>query len=383
MVKCPKCGKENLDDMKFCGYCGSLLEPEQIPEVQITPKEKKSLNKTAIMALAGVLVAGIVSVAVCLNSNLYKYAKAEKAMQEGNYAAAAEGFGAIKEYKNSEELYVKNTYQNAKKLLDENEYEKARIAFSEISEYEDASVLLDECAHLVDVQNDVTAPVISGIEDGVVIEAKFEEAFNLKNYLHEIVAITDDVSGGITEYSISPANDIYDAATGIIDTTKPGEHEFIISAKDEAGNKDSASIIVKIDDTIYVTEENKYPILCDNEEFGTYKLKSLFHGRKDGVNGYIWEIDIQNQYPETIYTYIGVCYINDYKVESYYNIDSIATNKKGTMTSYIYDEDLDENTSEFEYIEARFVIKRSEHGFASMDETIYSRPIIINKEVFS
>lgn len=380
MIECPKCGKSLFDDMKYCGYCGSPLVELSVENAEI--KKKKGINKPLLFSMVGLILAGIIGAGIFFNSDYYKYSNAEKALNAKNYTLAAEILGDIRDYKDADSLYSLSMYENAKQLMSSGQYETAQAFLAEIPNYEDSATLHNDCTHMIAIQNDVTAPVIKGMESGAVIEAKYEEEFNLMNYLHKTISVSDDVSGEITEFIVTSTSDAYNTATGDVDTENAGTHNFSLSVLDEAGNKSSVDFSIEIDNTIYISKDNPNPVLCDNEKFGIYTLKSLYHGYKDGVNGYIMEIDIENKYANAVYSYIGACYINDYKVQGYFNIGSIASDKKGTMRCYIYDDDLDDNTSEFDYIEATFVIKRFEHGLAAMDETIFSRPVIISKDAF-
>lgn len=378
MIECPKCGKNLPDDMKYCGYCGSLLT-----EVSVNspiPQKKKGINKAVLFSLAGVVIVGAVGIGVYLNSDSYKYSNAEKAYSEGNYAQAANILGNIKDYKDADRLYSVCMYENANELMSSGQYESAQSVLSQILDYEDSSELYDDCTHRIAIQNDITAPVISGMESGAVIEAKYEEEFNLMNYLHKTISVSDEVSGEITEYAVSTTSDVYDATTGKVDTEKAGTHEFTLSVRDEAGNGASLNFNIEIDNTIYITKENRTPVLCDNEEFGIYELNSIYYGSKNGEKGYIMEISIENNHTDNVHAYIGRCYINDYKVASYYWLDSIAPQKKGTMGCYIDKDDLDNDTTEFEYIEAEFII--CEGGYWDTDNVIFERPVVIYQDAF-
>ena len=50
-IKCPKCGAENPDTLKFCGECGTkLLPPENIEVTKTAETPKKELTTGATFA---------------------------------------------------------------------------------------------------------------------------------------------------------------------------------------------------------------------------------------------------------------------------------------------------------------------------------------------
>lgn len=63
---CKCCGKEIIDDAKFCYYCGTCVKPEELPEL-----EKSKKNTVAYVGLVISLL--MLTIGFILNIVIYKY----------------------------------------------------------------------------------------------------------------------------------------------------------------------------------------------------------------------------------------------------------------------------------------------------------------------
>ncbi len=318
------------------------------------------------------------------SEELYKscmYNKGKALIDAGTLSEAADVFSAIIDYKDSKELYSSCIYSQGQKYIRENNYTEAQMCFEKISDYKDASDMAQECGHIIDVKNDKTAPNIIGITEGEVLEIQFNEEYNLKDYLNKNVSVTDDVSGEITDYKINTESTIYDPDNGKIDTKKDGTFSFSLVAADEAENKASVNFSVHIDALLRITADTEFPLVMYDGELGKYTLESIIH-YKDWMDapglseGYYFTIEVYNGYEETVDSYFGRAYINDYRTPVYHKTTfTVAPGKKGLQSSYIEDEDLDEHTKDFEQIEIEFAVENEKD-----DEELFVRPVVVDKD---
>ena len=218
---------------------------------------------------------------------------------------------------NSEKSY----YDKGVKAQENENYEEAIEYLKQAGDYEDAEERLKECEHLKDIENDTTPPVISGIEEGAVIEVEYGQDFNLENYLNEAMVIEDDISGILTQYSFSISNQIMSANSADIDTTKGGEYPVALSISDEAGNESKVNFVLKIKG-LHVSKENPNPVIYKGE-YGKVILSDIRYGREAGVQGYHFTFDIENRTQTDMAVSLGDAYINNIKISAYTDITSI------------------------------------------------------------
>ena len=335
--------------------------------------------KKRIVTILTVCMCSLLFISGC-SSKSGQYDKAKELMNNGQYAEAAEIFTAITDYEDSKELYNSCMYSQGTALMNEGNYSGAKECFESIPDYEDASELIAECEHQIAVKNDTTAPVISGVNEGEIIEAKFNEDFNLKDYLAGIVKVEDDISESV-EYKITTSSKIYDPDNGKIDTLQDGSFDFSINSSDEAGNKSTVNFQVYIDATLYITAETEFPVVLYSNELGEYYLNSVKHysdweSAPDYLEGYYLQIEMMNGMDVDALCYFGKAYLNDYRVPVYTDSSKpIAPGKKGIINSHIYDDDITESMQGFEKIECSFMI-------ADEDKNVFfERPVVIDSSV--
>lgn len=308
-----------------------------------------------------------------------QYNKAKDLMENGQFSEAANIFSSITDYEDSQDLYNSCVYSQGTELMEEDNYTDAKACFESITDYKDSSELTAKCEHMITVKNDATAPTINGMNEGDTIEVKFNEDYNLKNYLDSIVTIEDDVSENL-DYSIVTSSPIYDQDNGKIDTTQDGSFDFSISTEDEAHNKTAVNFSIHIDATLYINEDTEFPVLLYDSDFGKYYLNSVkyygdWESAPDYTEGYYFEMDMENGTDKENYCYIGEAYLNDYRIGVVTDFSiMIAPGKKGVVFSYIPEEDLEEKMKGFEKIECAFFIGNAE------DEPDFRRPVVIEKD---
>lgn len=312
------------------------------------------------------------------------YNEGMELMDAGAYSEAADLFATIPEYEDAKELYSSCVYTQGQEFIENNNYTEAKECFEKIPEYKDSSELVANCEHILAVKNDKTAPVITGVSEGEVLEAKFNEEYNLKTYLDSVIKITDDVTEDLKDYSITTTASVYDPDTGEINTLQDGTYEFAIIAVDEAENKATINFSVHVDAVLHLTKDTEYPVVLYENDLGKYMLNSAIHysdweSAPDYLEGYYFEIEIENHAEVDVSATFGRAYLNDYRVPVYcYTSDIIAPGKKGIAYCAIYDEDLNEKTKNFEKIECEFIIKDRDND---KEEEIFVRPVIIDNDL--
>lgn len=381
---CPKCGKELPADMLICGYCGTRLLHSEIEKEKVTENtEEKITNanvtkqdsnphasnkKTASWKIVGIIaviavIAVIAFFAYC-NSAAGKYSKANKAIENADYSTAYGILTGIPDYKDSQRLIMLCTYEQGKAAMEAKDYQKAKELFDRILEYEDAKALSEQSAHLYDVSNDKEAPVISGIDKEVDIQSGIE--YNFKDFVSEHISISDNVSEGITDYSITCENEAFEQGTGKIDTRRAQTLEFSISAKDEAGNEAIVKTNLNIN-PIHITRDNPNPVIYDGQ-YGTVKLVSFTHGEKYGEPEYNWVFECKNMAEKRVMYYFPSTetFIKDYQVTSYYyDTPEVAPGKIGQVEFGLPDEEIPEGVGDYNQIQTLFCISypEEEHSF--------------------
>ncbi len=271
---------------------------------------------------------------------------------------------------NSEKSY----YDKGVKAQENENYEEAIEYLKQAGDYEDAEERLKECEHLKDIENDTTPPVISGIEEGAVIEVEYGQDFNLENYLNEAMVIEDDISGILTQYSFSISNQIMSANSADIDTTKGGEYPVALSISDEAGNESKVNFVLKIKG-LHVSKENPNPVIYKGE-YGKVILSDIRYGREAGVQGYHFTFDIENRTQTDMAVSLGDAYINNIKISAYTDITSIEAGRNGTMESNIREQDMTAEMEGFTQIESKIYISTN----VMFGEAYLSIPVIIDRD---
>lgn len=224
-------------------------------------------------------------------------------------------------------------------------------------------------------ERDTTPPVISGLDEGAIVEVEYGEEFNLENYLNNQLIITDDLSELAPTYSFSISDAIMNVDTADIDTTIPGEYPVVLTAADEVGNETVLHFTLKINN-LHITKENPHPVVYDGE-YGKVTLSDIRYGTEAGVTGYHFTFDIENKASSDMAAYLGDTYINDYKISAYTDISIIASGRKGSMESNIRDEDMIPEMEGFTQIDSVICISTD----PLMGDMYTSIPVIIDKDV--
>lgn len=272
---------------------------------------------------------------------------------------------------NSEKTY----YEKGVAEQEKGNYDGAVENLKQAGEYEDAKERLKECQHLKDVENDTTPPVINGIKEGAIIEVEYGQKFNLENYLSETVAIEDDVSGDLTQFSFSISEQIMNANNADIDTTQGGEYPVALSISDEAGNESVVNFVLKIK-ALHISKENPHPVIYEGE-YGKITLSDIRYGREKGVQGYHFTFNIENRTQTDMVVSLGDAYINNTKISTYTDLASIEAGRNGAMESNIRDEDMTAEMEGFTQIESKIRVSTS----VLFGETYLSIPVIIDRDV--
>lgn len=267
----------------------------------------------------------------------------------------------------------KRYYEKGVNAQENKNYEEAVENFTKAGDYKDSKDRLAECDHLNDVVNDKTAPSINGLEEKIDITCGTE--FNLNDYIAEKIRIEDNITKDIKDYSIS-SDKVYDRGSGLISTMENGEHEVIVTAKDEAGNEGELKLILSINPVV-VSKDNPEPVIYDGE-YATIKLKSFNHGEifeYSDMIGYYAEFDVENKCDEPIAVYWSMyTSINDYQVNAMYEISPIAAGKKGTAFTFFEDKNIPDEVGDFSQIDSIVCIKKdsADEGFFSIPTTFYT-----------
>ena len=310
------------------------------------------------------------------NSEKSSYNKGVKALENSLYDEAIEYFTQAGEYENSGDKIIECYYGKGVEAQNAEDYETAIDCFNKTNGYEDSNARASECQHAVDVLNDKTPPVISGIEDKINVTCG--TVFNLNDYISAKIVIEDDVTQDISDYSVS-CDEVYDRGTGNIDTTVNGEFTVNITAKDEAENNVEKSIMLSLN-PVEVSKEKPNPTIYDGE-YGVIKVKAFRHGEVyeySDINGYYVVFDVENKCEEPVEIYWSMyTSINDYQVPTYYEDMSLAPGKKGTALSYIEDKDIPEEIGNFSQIDSIVCIKRldDDKSFYRIPATFYTNAI--------
>ena len=276
------------------------------------------------------------------------------------------------------------TYQAGVLSYVRGDYESALSHFSAIPDYRDAGSLAEKSRHSLDIANDDTAPVITGIAEGGVIEVEYGSQFNLRDYLASNLFVTDAVSGDLSDYTISTSSGIYDSESGSLRTGEGGQFPFAVSAEDEAGNRAVCNFSVHIDETIRITAAEQLPFVLYDGEYGKVTLNSVVHDAPNDMDTnmeYRLEYTLENRSDQELDVWFGQCYLNGEKVDVYTSLrQSVAAAETGDGHSTIYDTDLSEAMEDFPSMELMFRIGHNAYGDP---EILFTRPVQILREAIA
>ena len=338
-----------------------------------------------LMIIASTLLIGMLISGCDQSAN--QYTEAQNLMAEESYTEAAEIFKELGDYEDSADQYNLCLYNSGTALMNDKQYEEAAAVFEQISDYEDAAEQLAYCEHEIALENDTSAPTVTGLEEGQTVEVEYNTPFNLKTYLEENISIEDDLSGEITDYQITTNSPEYNLETGELDTTVDGKSEFILTAEDEAKNKTTINFSTYVDATLHITADTEFPIIVYDGEMGTYQINSMNHysdaaSSPEYLEGYVFELELENKTEKEVNVAIGEAYLNDYRIYCYMDEQYIAPGKKGIHESVIYEEDIDEKMQDFSVIECKYAIYEPGENKGSVND-IYLRPLIIDRDAIA
>lgn len=251
------------------------------------------------------------------SNDLYKesyYNYGVELQNKQNYEEASKVFKSLSDYNDSNEHWMSCIYENGLSLKNKNKYAEALDYFSQVKGYKDSTENIEECNHLVEIQNDKTPPEIKGIDLDEIVEIDYLGSFNVKNYIDKRISIEDDISGKITEYEIEPSlEDICDEK-GNVNTSKPGCYNFNILASDEAGNITDSVLKIRIDDTVVVSSDNPSPVIFNDYDV---KLTASYFERSNmmGEKCYDMHFFIENNSDFLVEDPIYSIYVEDNPIQ--------------------------------------------------------------------
>lgn len=237
MRKCPECGnlvEESLKECNICGYpfdgteelvesndddynekdieismekaCKKEEEKERVVNEENGDEVKKTFSKKKLVLFGTIIGIAILGFVIYKTSDLGHYNSAQSAYKNKRYAEAMEEFKSLEKYKDSEKMYKK-------------------------------------AKHMVAVSKDDVAPDLENIQNS--IEIIMGEEFDGVNWCKENgVTVFDNVTQDI-KYSVDDSK---------VNTSQAGTYDFVLSAEDEAGNKQEKIIKVLVK-RIYTQEE--------------------------------------------------------------------------------------------------------------------------------
>ncbi len=296
---------------------------------------------------------------------------AARSYAEGeNYEEALQALSNIPDYKGVDNLEKEYKYNLALSLMEKKDYSSAHNFFKEIAGYNDADVQDKTCLHMIDVQNDKQAPVISGIKDS--LEVTCGTLFNIKEYLDKNIKIKDNVTKDIKEYVIKCDSDLYVKESGKVKTGAAEDLVFNISVSDEAKNTAEKNLTVSLK-PIHVTKENRNPVIYDGE-YAKITLSDFKHGDSSGEQEYQFLFEVTNKTEESLIVYLTrETFIKDYQIPSYYVVTAIAPGKTGIMESGIYDKDIPDSITDYDQIDSNVGM-----AYEDAENTLYSVPTIFD-----
>lgn len=130
-MKCPKCGKENAGNVKFCGFCGAEISVNKV-KVKENKKKKHKKRRWILLVILILLAAGMIVVRQKREKEFRKNLEtADKYLEEMDYEKAEEFYlAAISVEPKEKEPYLKLT----ELYLISGEKEKAQDILAEAKE---------------------------------------------------------------------------------------------------------------------------------------------------------------------------------------------------------------------------------------------------------
>lgn len=107
--------------------------------------KRKKKNVTIIVVASVLFVVLSIIIYIKILDPLFKYNKAEKLFENGQYLEACEIFESLGEFGDSFELVKQSQYKYATQLMNNGLYEEAISVFSALGEYEDSQSRISEC----------------------------------------------------------------------------------------------------------------------------------------------------------------------------------------------------------------------------------------------
>lgn len=127
-------------------------------------------------------------------------------------------------------------YNSAQNAYKNKQYAEAMQIFKNLGKYKDSNKMYEKAKHMDAVSKDKTQPSFKNLPEK--IEVTMGETFDGEKWCEEnSISVIDDVTTNV-KYNVDDSQ---------IDVTREGTYNFILSAKDEAGNKkeEIIEIVVK------------------------------------------------------------------------------------------------------------------------------------------
>ena len=115
---------------------------------KLKAKTKRTAKRICIAAVIVAIVIAMIPISINYIIPAAKYAQAEKALEAANYDKAIAVFTQLGEYKDADVRIQEATYGKADALLDAGSYEEATALFSSLGQYEDSKTRVKECSYL-------------------------------------------------------------------------------------------------------------------------------------------------------------------------------------------------------------------------------------------
>lgn len=154
---CPKCNNEIPEESVFCLKCGFAVSGTASTSNLIENKRDEINIKAVIVAITAIVILGIASAVSMYNSQpSTKYAKAETAFANGDFAKAVELYTAAGTYKDAPDKLTEANYAlsyvQGKEQMGDAKYDEAIEHFEASIAYEDAEDLIIQCNYLKGIQ---------------------------------------------------------------------------------------------------------------------------------------------------------------------------------------------------------------------------------------